>query len=176
LKAQAKACGDIFNQMDLGGYLLNVAILMVGKTRERFIQEGLDFYEKRLKPLVRLSLKCVREEKEGGGLTPAALKAKEGERLRAQAPAKAYLVALDPRGHEFTTEEFADWLGQREMAARPLAFLIGGHWGLAAAVLAATDERVALSRLTLTHELARLILLEQLYRALTIRMGHPYHV
>ena len=149
---------------------------MVGKTRERFIQEGLDFYAKRLKPLVQLSLKSVREEKEAGGLRPEALKAKEGERLQAQAPVKSYLVALDPGGQEFTTEEFAGWLGQREVAARPLAFLIGGHWGLAEAVLAAADERVALSRLTLTHELARLILLEQLYRAMTIRMGHPYHV
>ncbi|MCX5892397.1 MAG: 23S rRNA (pseudouridine(1915)-N(3))-methyltransferase RlmH, partial [Deltaproteobacteria bacterium] len=64
----------------------------------------------------------------------------------------------------------------REEVARPLTFLIGGHWGLAEAVLAAADERLALSRLTLTHELARLILLEQLYRAMTIKMGHPYHV
>lgn len=156
--------------------MLQITILMVGKTRERFIQEGLDFYAKRLKPLMQLSLKSVREEKESGGLTPETLKAKEGERLLAQAPPKSRLIALDPQGQEFTTEAFAAWLSQREEQSRPLAFLIGGHWGLAGEVLAAADERLALSRLTLTHELARLVLLEQLYRALTIKLGHPYHV
>lgn len=156
--------------------MVTITILMVGKTRASFIQAGLDFYAKRLKPLVQLSLKSVREEKEGGGLTPETLKLKEGERLQAQMPPRSWVVALDPQGREFTTEEFAAWLGRREELARPLTFLIGGHWGLSDRVLAAADERLALSRLTLTHEMARLILLEQLYRATTIRMGHPYHV
>jgi 23S rRNA (pseudouridine1915-N3)-methyltransferase len=156
--------------------MLNITILMVGKTREGFIREGLEFYQKRLKPLVQLGLTSVREERESAGLTPETIKSKEGERLQAQTPPKSYLVALDPKGREYTTEEFAEWLTRREFAARPLAFLIGGHWGLAAAVLAAADERFSLSRLTVTHELARLILLEQIYRAMTIKMGHPYHV
>ena len=156
--------------------MLNLTILMAGKTREGFIQEGLAFYQKRLQPLMQLSLKSVREEKEGGGSTPETLKSKEGERLQAQVPPRAWVVALDPKGREFTTAAFAAWLGHREELARPLTFLIGGHWGLSEAVLAAADERLALSRLTLTHEMARLILLEQLYRALTIKMGHPYHV
>ena len=149
---------------------------MVGKTRQGFIREGLAFYQKRLNPLMQLSLKCVREEKEGGGLNPETLKLKEGERLQAQMPPRSWVVALDPKGREFTTAEFAAWLGQREELARPLTFLIGGHWGLSEQILAAADERLALSRLTLTHEMARLILLEQLDRALTIKMGHPYHV
>jgi len=149
---------------------------MLGKTREGFVQEGMDFYAKRLKPLLHLNLKSVREEREATGLTPEALKAKEGERLRAQIPLKSYVVALDPRGREYTTEEFAAWLTRREEQYRPLTFLIGGHWGLADSVLAAADERLALSRLTLTHEMSRLILLEQLYRAMTIKLGHPYHV
>ncbi len=156
--------------------MLQINILMVGKTREGFIRDGLAFYQQRLQPLMRLSLKSVREEKEGGGLAPEALKAKEGGRLLAQTPPKTYVVALDPQGQEFTTAEFAAWLTKREEQSRPLAFLIGGHWGLSEAVLAAADEHLSLSRLTLTHELARLILLEQLYRALTIKMGHPYHV
>jgi len=85
-------------------------------------------------------------------------------------------VALDPQGKEFTSEEFAAWLSRRGEEARPLTFLLGGHLGLDEAVLSAANERVALSRLTLTHELTRLVLLEQLYRALTIKAGHPYHV
>ncbi len=77
--------------------MLQMTVLMVGKTREGFIQEGLDFYRKRLLPLVRLSLKSVREEKEAGGLTPETIKMKEGERLRAQMPPRAWVTALDPR-------------------------------------------------------------------------------
>jgi 23S rRNA (pseudouridine1915-N3)-methyltransferase len=156
--------------------MLNVIILMVGKTREPFIQEGLAFYQKRLKPYLHLTLKNVREEKEKKNLRPDAIMAREGERLRAAIPAKTYTVALDVRGRECPTEEFAAWLAAREQDALPLVFLIGGHWGLDEATLAAAHQRLALSRLTLPHELARLVLLEQLYRAMTIKAGHPYHV
>ena len=101
---------------------------------------------------------------------------REGERLRAQIPPRAFVIALTPQGREFTSEEFAAWLTRRELESRPLAFLIGGHLGLDPGTLAAASERLALSRLTLTHELSRLVLLEQLYRAMTIKTGHPYHV
>jgi 23S rRNA (pseudouridine1915-N3)-methyltransferase len=156
--------------------MLHVTVVMVGKTRQRFIQEGLAFYAKRLQPFVHLTLTSVREEKEATGLGGAAVKAREGERLRAQIPPRANVIALTPEGREFTSEEFAVWLTQRELESRPLAFLIGGHLGLDAGTLAAAQERLALSRLTLTHELSRLVLLEQLYRAMTIKTGHPYHV
>jgi 23S rRNA (pseudouridine1915-N3)-methyltransferase len=156
--------------------MLNVTILMVGKTREAFIQAGLAFYQNRLKPYLNLTLKGVREEREPKGLNSEQIMGREGERLRAAIPPKTYAVALDVRGREFTTEAFAAWLTERELDSRPLAFLIGGHWGLDEATLGACQERLALSRLTLTHELSRLVLLEQLYRAMTIKTGHPYHV
>jgi 23S rRNA (pseudouridine1915-N3)-methyltransferase len=156
--------------------MLHVTILMVGKTREAFIQEGQAFYQKRLQPFLHLTLKSVREEKEAAGLTAAAVKLREGQRLKAQIPPRAYVIALTPQGRQFSSEEFAAWLTQRELEARPLTFLIGGHLGLDEPTLAAASERLALARLTLTHELSRLVLLEQLYRAMTIKTGHPYHV
>jgi 23S rRNA (pseudouridine1915-N3)-methyltransferase len=156
--------------------MLHVTILMVGKTREAFIQEGVAFYVKRLQPFLHLTLTSVREEKEAGGLSAEVLKLREGERLRAQIPARAFVAALTPQGREFTSEEFAAWLTRRELESRPLTFLIGGHWGLDEQTLAAAAERLALARLTLTHELSRVVLLEQLYRAMTIKCGHPYHV
>ena len=156
--------------------MLHVHILMVGKTKEAFIQEGVTFYTRRLKPFFPLTLKSVREEKERKNLAAEVIKTREGERLRAQIPPKAYVAALDPRGKEYTTEEFAAWLSRREEDGRPLTFLIGGHLGLDEATCAAVQEKLALSRLTLTHELSRLVLLEQLYRAKTILIGHPYHV
>ena len=149
---------------------------MVGKTKESFIQEGLALYQKRLRPFLKLSLKSVRAEKEEGKLPGETIKAREGERLRAAIPPKSYVVALDPRGRELNTEEFAAWLTARAEDARPLTFLIGGHLGLDPVTLETARERLALSRLTLTHELSRLVLLEQLYRAMTIKAGHPYHV
>ena len=149
---------------------------MVGKTREAYIQEGVSLYARRLKPFLQLTLKSVREEKERKNLAAEVIKTREGERLRAQMPPKAYAVALDPRGKEYSTEEFAAWLAQREKDGRPLALIIGGHLGLDEATLAAVHEKLALSRLTLTHELSRLVLLEQLYRAKPIHIGHPYHV
>jgi 23S rRNA (pseudouridine1915-N3)-methyltransferase len=156
--------------------MLNITILMVGKTRKAFIREGLAFYQKRLQPFVNLTLTSVREEKEAAGLTVEVLKAREGQRLRAQIPPRAWVAALTPQGREYTTEEFSAWLTQRELAAHPLALLIGGHWGLDAVTLTAATEHLSLSRLTLTHELSRLVILEQLYRAVTIKTGHPYHV
>jgi 23S rRNA (pseudouridine1915-N3)-methyltransferase len=156
--------------------MLQVTILMVGKTRQDFIQEGLAFYARRLRPFLNLSLASVKEEKAAAGLTAEILKAREGARLTAQIPPRAWTVALTPKGRELTSEELAAWLTQRELATLPVAFLIGGHLGLAAGLLAAAQEQISLSRLTLTHELSRLILLEQLYRAMTIKSGHPYHV
>ncbi|MFZ5450706.1 MAG: 23S rRNA (pseudouridine(1915)-N(3))-methyltransferase RlmH [Thermodesulfobacteriota bacterium] len=156
--------------------MLDVTVLMVGKTKEAFIQEGLVFYQKRIRPYLKLSLKSVRPEKEEGKLPPETIKAREGERLRAAIPAKSYVVALDPGGKELTSEEFAAWLTTRAEDPRPLAFLLGGHLGLDQATLTQAQERLALSRFTLTHELSRLILLEQLFRAMTIKTGHPYHV
>jgi 23S rRNA (pseudouridine1915-N3)-methyltransferase len=156
--------------------MLQVTILLVGKTREAFIREGVAFYQQRLKPFLHLTLKSVRAEKEKSGLTPEILKDREGERLLAQIPSRAFVVALTPGGREFTSEEFAAWLSQRELEARPLTFVIGGHWGLSGGVLASSQARLSLSRFTLTHELSRLVLLEQLYRAMTIKAGHPYHV
>lgn len=156
--------------------MLQVTILMVGKTRASFIREGIAFYQKRLQPFMHLTLKSVREEKEAAGIPAETVKLREGERLQAQVPPRAQVVAFTPQGREFTSEEFAAWLSRRELASRPLAFLIGGHWGLADGVIANAHERLSLSRFTLTHELSRLVLLEQLYRAMTIKTGHPYHV
>uniref|UniRef100_A0A7V4G808 Ribosomal RNA large subunit methyltransferase H n=1 Tax=Desulfobacca acetoxidans TaxID=60893 RepID=A0A7V4G808_9BACT len=156
--------------------MLPVLILMVGKTRMSFVEEGLALYRRRLGPYLEVTLKSVRQEKEGKHLSPELVKAREGERLRRALPPRSHVVALDVRGRLCTSEEFARWLAKREEEGLPLVFVVGGHLGLDEATLAAARETLALSRLTLTHELARLVLLEQLYRAKTILAGHPYHV
>lgn len=155
---------------------MQLVILMVGKTRSGFIQEGLDFYSKKLLFYHQLSLVTVREEKPHSGLTPEQIKGREGERLLARLPKPGRVMALEAGGKEFTSEGLARWLAGREQEAHsPLAFVIGGHLGLSPAVLQVAEQRLSLSRFTFTHELSRLILLEQLYRAATIQAGHPYH-
>ena len=84
-------------------------------------------------------------------------------------------MALDERGTQMSTRELADWLGGRMQEGRDLAFLIGGPDGFAAEVAARSDMTLSLSRLTLPHALARVVLAEQLYRAMTIFTHHPYH-
>lgn len=155
---------------------MQFVLLMVGKTRSSFIQAGMDFYVKRLGWYHQVSLVTVREEKPRPGLRPEQVKEKEGARLLAKLPKPGRVVVLEAGGREFTSEELAQWLAEQERGTpAPLVFVLGGHLGLAAAVVQAADHRLSLSRFTFTHELSRLILLEQLYRAATIRAGHPYH-
>jgi len=99
----------------------------------------------------------------------------EGERLLSALRKDDYVVTLDERGAEMTTRELAKWLGTRMKEGRDLAFLIGGPDGFAPEVLARGDYRWALSRLTFPHALVRVVLAEQLYRAHSVLMNHPYH-
>jgi 23S rRNA (pseudouridine1915-N3)-methyltransferase len=155
---------------------MHLVILMVGKTRTAFIRAGMEFYHARLKRYGSIDLLTVREEKPHSGLTPEQIKQKEGERLLAKIPNPNRMIILETGGKEFTSEGLAYWLaGLEQEAGGPLVFVIGGHLGLSPAVLKAAEYRLSLSRLTFTHELSRLILLEQLYRAATIKAGHPYH-
>jgi 23S rRNA (pseudouridine1915-N3)-methyltransferase len=155
---------------------MQLVIIMVGKTRSAFIQEGMNFYGKRLQVYHPLALLTVREEKPHTGLTPEQIKVREGTRLLARLPKPARVIALEAGGKEFTSEALANWLGGLEQEAHsPLVFVIGGHLGLSPAVLQIAEHRLSLSRFTFTHELSRLILLEQLYRAAMILAGHPYH-
>jgi len=101
--------------------------------------------------------------------------ATEGRRLLGALRPQEHVTALDERGTQFSTREFASWLKQRMHAGADLAFVIGGADGLAAEVLARSDFKLALSRLTLPHALARVLLAEQLYRAHGILSNHPYH-
>jgi len=101
--------------------------------------------------------------------------AREGERLLAALLPADRVIALDERGRELTTRELATWLGDRMQQGEDLAFLIGGPDGLAPEVLRRSNYKLALSRLTLPHALARVLLAEQLYRAHCILANHPYH-
>ncbi len=151
---------------------MDLVILGVGRLRASY-REACDDYLRRLTRYAKVSEVEVRE----AGRVPAieARRAEEGRRLLARAPAGATLVALAREGSGWTSEELARRVEGWRVAARPLAFVIGGSHGLASEVLASAAARWSLGPLTLPHELARVVVAEQLYRAFTIIHGEPYH-
>lgn len=150
-------------------------IAPVGKPRDRELGAVIRAYEERAARYWPLEAREVREES-ARGMAPTQVREREGERLLAQVEPGALLVACDAAGTLMRSEEFAEWmLRERERATRDVAFAIGGAYGLSDAVLARAGMRLSFARWTLPHELARLVLAEQLYRAGTIVRGEPYH-
>ncbi|HWP34799.1 MAG TPA: 23S rRNA (pseudouridine(1915)-N(3))-methyltransferase RlmH [Thermodesulfobacteriota bacterium] len=155
---------------------MRVTVLWVGKTRSPFVAEGIAYYARLLGRYAPLTVRAVRESPVGPKADPARVLAEEGERLLAACSAGARLVALDRGGRALDSEAFAAYIGrQRAEGVKELVFAVGGPLGLADAVLKKAALVLSLSPLTLTHEMARLVLLEQLYRAETILRGEPYH-
>ena len=158
---------------------MQVHIIAVGKIKEMYLQLGISDYEKRLGPYVKLQIMEISEEKRPAITSPAiesAAKAKEGERIRAVIPERSYVIALDVQGQTWSSEELAGAFRQWELAGQNhLAFVIGGDLGLSPAVLSGSDMRLSLSKMTFTHPMARILLLEQVYRGFRILRGEPYH-
>jgi 23S rRNA (pseudouridine1915-N3)-methyltransferase len=155
---------------------MKLTILCMGKTKERFIQEGIEKYLRYLRPYADASIKELKEEKIQDLKDAPSIRKKEAERIFKAVPAGAYLVSLDERGEGFTSHEFASLLNHTlESGVREMMFVIGGAMGLDEEVVARSHKTVALSRWTFTHDMARLVLLEQLYRAFTIIKGKTYH-
>jgi len=155
---------------------VKLTIICMGRTRERFIQDGIEKYLRYLKPYAPAELKVLREEKvEDLRDAPRIRKLEAAKITKALSPG-AYVVALDERGREFTSHEFAAFMDKAlEKGTREISFVLGGAMGLDESVTGKADTVLALSRWTLTHEMARLVLLEQLYRAFTIIKGKTYH-
>jgi 23S rRNA (pseudouridine1915-N3)-methyltransferase len=144
---------------------MKVRIIWTGKTRESYAAEGIGKYLKLLKPMAKLEIVEIREQKSGNMETRLS---KEGEKILKQS--SSYIL-LDERGRELSSLEFADALRDRVQAD----FVLGGPYGVSDEVRSAAADTISLSRMTLTHEMARVLLLEQLYRAMTIMKRGGYH-
>jgi 23S rRNA (pseudouridine1915-N3)-methyltransferase len=151
---------------------VDLVLLAVGKLRPSY-REACDDYLRRLGRYARVREIEVREASRSP--TVERQQAEERDRLLAKRPAGSRLVALARRGREWSSEELARQVERWQREARPVALAIGGSHGLAADLLAAAADRWSLGPLTLPHELARVVVLEQLYRACTILRGEPYH-
>ncbi len=148
-------------------------LAVVGRPRDAGLAAVIQEYEVRAARYWPLEVKEVREER-ATSLSPDEVRRREGARLR-EAVGSARLIACDETGTAHSSATFAAWLQKHREAARDIAFVIGGAFGLDRPLRDAAAERVTLAPWTLPHELARLVLVEQLYRAGTIGRGEPYH-
>ena len=146
-------------------------MLSVGKDRSGLFAPGVEEYAKRLQHYARTELKELPESRASGDKA----RNEEGSALLARLSARDQLVALDERGKALSTLELAQWVGKQQQASKDLAFVIGGDEGLSEEVRSRAALVLSLSRFTLPHRLARLVLLEQLYRTFTVLKGEAYH-
>ncbi|PLA76821.1 23S rRNA (pseudouridine(1915)-N(3))-methyltransferase RlmH [Ligilactobacillus agilis] len=158
---------------------MNIKIIGVGKLKEKYLKHGIAEYAKRLGKFCKFEIVEVPDEKAPEKLSAAEMegvKEKEGERILAKIRDKEYVYALAIEGKERSSEEFAQEIAQLTTYGRSdITFVIGGSLGLSPAVLKRAETKISFGRFTLPHQLMRLVLSEQIYRAFMINNGSPYH-
>ncbi|MCF8357464.1 MAG: 23S rRNA (pseudouridine(1915)-N(3))-methyltransferase RlmH [Prolixibacteraceae bacterium] len=155
---------------------MKITLLETGKTEASYLQKGMEEYRKRLKHYLPFSEVVVPALKNTRKISCEQQKEKEGELLIGQIKPTDDLILLDENGILFTSEEFARFMEQKMIAGtRSMVFAVGGPYGFSEKVHAMAKEKIALSKMTFSHQMVRLIFLEQLYRAMTIIKGEPYH-
>ncbi len=158
---------------------MRIRVVLVGRVKEKYLQAGIQEYLKRLGPYGRVALESLQDEPVPDGASPAQeeqVKVREGERILKTLEPDSYVIALDARGENLSSEELARFLDERGLRGQSsLSFVIGGSLGLAPAVLQRADYRLSLGRMTFLHQMVPMMLLEQIYRGFKISRGEPYH-
>lgn len=150
-------------------------LILLGKIKDTFIQKGLDEYAGRLQHYTDFSITTLKD-RTGGYKDPKKITQKQGELLLGAVGSGARMVVLDAKGKQYSSEEFAEKIELLEVqGVRRLCYLIGGPDGHSQEVLKRANLLLSLSKMTFTHDMARLLLVEQLYRAYTIKAGEKYH-
>ncbi|TCN23944.1 23S rRNA (pseudouridine(1915)-N(3))-methyltransferase RlmH [Mesobacillus foraminis] len=158
---------------------MNISIVTVGKLKEKYLKQGIEEYLKRLGSYAKVEIIEVPDEKAPEELSEIEMeqvKQKEGERILAKIHQDAHVIALAINGKLKSSEELADTLNKLATYGKSkVTFIIGGSLGLGGEVLKRADEQLSFSKMTFPHQLMRLILVEQIYRAFRINRGEPYH-
>lgn len=158
---------------------MNIQIISVGKLKEKYLKMGIEEYTKRLGSYAKIDLIEVADEKAPENLSEADMdivKKKEGDRILAKIGADTYVVALAIEGKMKSSEQLAaDIESLMTYGRSKIAFVIGGSLGLHDEVMKRSDEKLSFSKMTLPHQLMKLVLVEQIYRAFRIMKGEPYH-
>jgi len=152
---------------------VKLRLIWVGKTQEAWVRAGIDEYAGRVKRYASFEILEAKEEKGG---SPELMREREAERLIRLLPKNGRLILLDELGQQFTSAGFADTVGRyRDTSTPELSFVIGGAYGFNDALRKQADRTIALSAMTFTHQMVRVVFLEQLYRAFTILNNESYH-
>lgn len=158
--------------------MARIRIIAVGKLKEIYLLQAQAEYLKRLKPYLNLELVEVNDLPSPDGASPAQeqqIRAREGALIQNLLHSKEYLVVLDRQGKELSSLQLAAFFNERALASDPVTFVIGGSLGLADELIQSAQLNWSFSRLTFPHQLFRVMLLEQIYRAVKINRGEPYH-
>lgn len=158
---------------------MNIKIITVGKIKEKYIQEGIKEYTKRLSRYCSLEIIEIDDEKAPENLSDKEMeivKQREGERILSKIPQNSFVIALVIEGKQLSSEDLAEKIGTLMVdGISDICFIIGGSLGLSQEVISRSNFKLSFSKMTFPHQLMRMILLEQIYRAWRIMKGEPYH-
>ena len=158
---------------------MKITIITVGKLKEKYLKQGIAEYTKRLSSYANIELVEVPDEKAPENLSTADMdivKQKEGERILAKVSPDTYVITLEINGKQLTSEQLATHMDQLATYGKSkIAFIIGGSLGLGTEVLTRSDYALSFSKMTFPHQLMKLVLVEQIYRAFRINRNEPYH-
>ena len=154
---------------------MKITLLVVGKTTDTHIDLLIQEYQKRLAHYIPFNIQVIPELRNTKALTPEQQKQSEGELILRTINSSTDLVLLDEHGNEFRSIEFADYVQKRMSSGRDVVFVVGGPYGFSEAVYQRANGKISLSKMTFSHQMVRLFFVEQLYRAMTILRGEPYH-
>ena len=154
---------------------MKITLLVVGKTTDTHIELLIQEYQKRLAHYIPFNIQVIPELKNTKALTPEQQKQTEGELILRTINSSTDLVLLDEHGKEFRSIEYADYLQKKMSSGRDVVFVVGGPYGFSQAVYERANGKISLSKMTFSHQMVRLFFVEQIYRAMTILRGQPYH-
>ena len=155
---------------------VKILLLTIGNTDKKYMKEGIDDYVKRISFYIPFEMKVIPDIKNRSSLSEELQKEKEGQLILSHVSSGDYLVLLDERGTEFSSVEFSKWIEKKMIAGtRQVIFVIGGPYGFSNAAYQRSDIKISMSKMTFSHQMVRMIFVEQIYRAMTIIKNEPYH-
>lgn len=155
---------------------MKIELIVIGKTDAKYFIEAINEYKNRLIHYLPFEMKVIPDIKNIKNLSESQQKEKEGELIIKSLQQGDYLVLLDEKGKDYSSMEFARYIEKKmQTVPRRLVFVVGGPYGFSEAVYKAAAEKISLSRMTFSHQMIRLIFIEQIYRAMTILNHEPYH-
>ena len=154
---------------------MRITLLVVGKTSDSRLAALIEEYQQRLKHYVPFEFVVIPDIKNAKSLSEEQLKVAEGEAILSHLTSGMEVILLDEHGREFRSIEYADWLQKKMSSGKDLMLIIGGAYGFSQAVYQRANGKLSISQMTFSHQMIRLMAIEQIYRAMTILRGEPYH-